>query len=58
MCLFLSPIVLAVVGAICLGASGQSQLVGGIAGLVLGMALSLVVSRAIARGDTEGARSQ
>jgi len=58
MCLFLSPIVLAIVGAICFGASERSQLAGGIAGLVLGMVLSLALVKVIWRRKTERARSQ
>jgi len=57
-CLFLSPIVLAIAGAICFDGSARSQLVGGIAGLLLGMVLALAVAKVFWGGKRGRTRSQ
>jgi len=46
---FLTPIVLAIVGATLAGETGGAQLLGGVAGLIVGMAGSLGVARFVHR---------
>ncbi len=58
LCLFLTPIVLAIVGAVCFGGSARSQLAGGIAGLLLGMVLALAAAKAFWGGKRERTRSR
>jgi hypothetical protein len=50
---FLGPLVLAVAGAFCSGRDGGRQLLGAIAGLAAGMAVSVVVARLLVPSGKE-----
>ena len=53
--LFLSPILLAIVGAMCFGRSSAAQFVGALAGLSVGLAVPIAAVRLRRRGDGESA---
>ena len=56
--MFLSPVVLAIAGAMCMGGSHGARLLGALVGLGVGMVCSVMAARSLGRRDTESSSAR